>query len=64
MHKVSEGKVCLWKDYWEFNAIANATWFQSSLEGGGFELGVRRERPDLIGPRYQPSVSTRCNAST
>ena len=33
VHKVSEGKVCLWKDYWEFNAIANATWFQSSLEG-------------------------------
>jgi limonene-1,2-epoxide hydrolase len=33
VHKVSEGKVCLWKDYWDFNAIGNATWFQSSLEG-------------------------------
>jgi limonene-1,2-epoxide hydrolase len=31
VHKVSDGKVSLWKDYWDFNAIANATWLQSSL---------------------------------
>ena len=33
VHKVTDGKVCLWKDYWDLNAIANATWFQRSLEG-------------------------------
>lgn len=32
VHKVSDGKVSLWKDYWDLNAIANATWFQRSLE--------------------------------
>jgi limonene-1,2-epoxide hydrolase len=31
VHKVIEGKVALWKDYWDLNAIANTTWFQSSL---------------------------------
>ena len=31
VHKVSNGKISLWKDYWDFNAIANASWFQSSL---------------------------------
>ena len=31
VHKVSDGKVYLLKDYWDLNAIANATWFQSSL---------------------------------
>jgi limonene-1,2-epoxide hydrolase len=31
VHKVSNGKISLWKDYWDFNAIANAAWFQSSL---------------------------------
>ena len=31
VHKVSDGKVSLWKDYWDLNAIANTTWFQSSL---------------------------------
>ena len=31
VHKVSDGKISLWKDYWDFNAIANAAWFQSSL---------------------------------
>ena len=29
--QVSDGKVSLWKDYWDLNAIANTTWFQSSL---------------------------------
>ena len=31
VHTVSDGKVSLWKDYWDLNAIANTTWFQSSL---------------------------------
>jgi Limonene-1,2-epoxide hydrolase catalytic domain len=31
VHKVNDGKISLWKDYPDFNAIANATWFQSSL---------------------------------
>ena len=31
VHKVSDGKISLCKDYWDFNAIANAAWFQSSL---------------------------------
>jgi limonene-1,2-epoxide hydrolase len=31
VHKVVDGKVALWKDYWDLNAIANTTWFQSSL---------------------------------
>jgi ketosteroid isomerase-like protein len=31
VHKVSDGKVSLWKDYWDLNAIANTAWFQSSL---------------------------------
>jgi limonene-1,2-epoxide hydrolase len=31
VHKVSDGKVSLWKDYWDLNAVANTTWFQSSL---------------------------------
>ena len=31
VHKVSDGKISLWKDYWDFNTIANAAWFQSSL---------------------------------
>jgi limonene-1,2-epoxide hydrolase len=30
VHKVSDGKVTLWKDYWDLNAIANTAWFQSS----------------------------------
>lgn len=30
-HKVIDGRVALWKDYWDLNAIANTTWFQSSL---------------------------------
>ncbi len=34
VHKVKDGKVTLWKDYWDLNAIANTTWFQSSLAGG------------------------------
>ena len=34
VHKVGDGKVSLWKDYWDFNTIANTTWFQSSLAGG------------------------------
>lgn len=33
VHKVIDGKVALWKDYWDLNAIANATWLQSSLSG-------------------------------
>ena len=33
VHKVSDGKVTLWKDYWDLNAIVNATWFLSSLAG-------------------------------
>jgi hypothetical protein len=32
--KVCEGKVSLWKDYWDLNAIASTTWFQSSLAAG------------------------------
>jgi ketosteroid isomerase-like protein len=31
VHKVSDGKVSLWKDYWDLNAIANAAWFKNSL---------------------------------
>jgi ketosteroid isomerase-like protein len=31
VHKVSNGEISLWKDYWDFNAIANAPWFQGSL---------------------------------
>ena len=31
VHKVVDGKIVLWKDYWDFNAIANAAWFKSSL---------------------------------
>jgi limonene-1,2-epoxide hydrolase len=31
VHKVSDGKVSLWKDYWDLNAISNSTWFQDSL---------------------------------
>jgi limonene-1,2-epoxide hydrolase len=31
VHKVIDGKVALWKDYWDLNALANATWLQSSL---------------------------------
>ena len=34
VHKVSDGKVSLWKDYWDLNTIANTAWFQSSLAGG------------------------------
>ncbi len=34
VHKVSDGKISLWKDYWDLNTIANAAWFQSSLAGG------------------------------
>jgi limonene-1,2-epoxide hydrolase len=34
VHKVSDGKVSLWKDYWDLNAIANTSWFQSSLAAG------------------------------
>ena len=30
VNKVSDGKVSLWKDYWDLNAIANTAWFQSS----------------------------------
>jgi limonene-1,2-epoxide hydrolase len=30
VNKVSDGKVTLWKDYWDLNAIANTAWFQSS----------------------------------
>jgi limonene-1,2-epoxide hydrolase len=30
VHKVSDGKVTLWKDYWDLNAMANTSWFQSS----------------------------------
>jgi limonene-1,2-epoxide hydrolase len=33
VHKVSDGKVSLWKDYWDLNAIANTTWFQSAAAG-------------------------------
>jgi limonene-1,2-epoxide hydrolase len=35
VHKVIDGKVALWKDYWDLNAIANSTWFQSSLASLG-----------------------------
>jgi len=31
VHRVSDGKVSLWKDYWDLNAIANAAWFKNSL---------------------------------
>ena len=31
VHKVSDGKISLWKDYWDFNAIADAAWFQRSI---------------------------------
>jgi limonene-1,2-epoxide hydrolase len=33
VHKVIDGKVALWKDYWDLNTIANTSWFQSSLAG-------------------------------
>jgi limonene-1,2-epoxide hydrolase len=35
VHKVVDGKIVLWKDYWDFNAIANAPWFKSSLASVG-----------------------------
>jgi len=35
VHKVSDGKVTLWKDYWDLNAIANTTWFQSTAAQAG-----------------------------
>ena len=31
VHRVSDGRVSLWKDYWDFNAIASNPWFQNSL---------------------------------
>ena len=34
VHKVIDGKVCLWKDYWDINAIANTAWFQSAAQAG------------------------------
>ena len=42
VHKVSDGKISLWKDYWDFNTIANAAWFQSSTCSARYELGFRR----------------------
>jgi limonene-1,2-epoxide hydrolase len=36
VHKVSDGKVSLWKDYWDLNAIANTVWFQSGAQAGDF----------------------------
>ena len=36
VHKVSDGKVSQWKDYWDLNAIANTTWFQSGAASGDF----------------------------
>jgi len=36
VHKVSEGKVSQWKDYWDLNAIANTMWFQSGAASGDF----------------------------
>ena len=46
VHKVSDGKVSQWKDYWDLNAIANTTWFQSGAASEEFELDVRRDRSD------------------
>jgi len=34
VHKVSDGKVSLWKDYWDLNAIANTAWFQNAAATG------------------------------
>jgi limonene-1,2-epoxide hydrolase len=34
VHKVNDGKVSLWKDYWDLNAIVNTTWFQDSMAKG------------------------------
>ena len=36
VHKVSDGKVSQWKDYWDLNAIANTMWFQSGAASGDF----------------------------
>lgn len=34
VHKVRDGQVFLWKDYWDLNAIANTAWFQSGAQAG------------------------------
>ena len=48
VHKVGDGKVSLWKDYWDLNAIANTTWFSKLSSSGRYGLGVRRDRFGLI----------------
>ena len=49
VHKVRDGKVCLWKDYWDYGAIMNAApaaWVEG-LADRRHVLGVRRQRRRL-----------------
>ncbi len=62
VHKVSDGKVSLWKDYWDLNAIAEHRMVPKLRRtGAGFQLDVRRNGSDLIHPaitgrtRIQPA---------
>ena len=50
VHRVRDGKVCLWKDYWDYGAIMNAA-------PGGLGRGARHRRHVLAVRRERGLVA-------